>query len=61
MENPEDIRSEIRGIWRVFRSNNGILGQKLLDRERLVSWRIVMVENPIVGPKFRSFYTHSFI
>jgi hypothetical protein len=27
-------------------------GQKLLDGECLVSWSIVMVENPIVGPKF---------
>jgi hypothetical protein len=35
------------------------LGQKLLDRERLVSWSIVMVENPIVGSKFRPFSTHS--
>jgi hypothetical protein len=25
------------------------LWQKLLDRERLVNWRIVMVENPSVG------------
>jgi hypothetical protein len=36
------------------------LGQKLLDRERLVSWSIVMVENPIFEPKFRHFSTHSF-
>jgi hypothetical protein len=37
------------------------LDQKLLDRERLVSGSIVMVENPIVGPKFRPFSTHRFM
>jgi hypothetical protein len=31
-------------------------GQKLLDRERLVSWSLVIVENPIVGPKFKPFF-----
>jgi hypothetical protein len=44
----------------VFDSSNRILGQKLLDRERLVSWSAVMVKNPIVGAKFRPFSTHSF-
>jgi hypothetical protein len=34
--------------------------KKLLDRELLVSWSIVMVENPIVGLNFRHFFTHSF-
>jgi len=34
-------------------------GQKLLDRERLVSWRIVMVENSIAVSEFRPFSTHS--
>jgi hypothetical protein len=38
----------------VFHFSNRFLGHKLLDREHLGSWRIVMVENPIVGPKFRS-------
>jgi len=32
-----------------------IRGQKLLDRKRLVSWGIIMVENQIVGSKFRAF------
>jgi len=31
------------------------------DRECLVSWSIVMVENPIIGPKFRPFSTYSFM
>jgi len=31
------------------------LGQQLLDRQLIVRWSIVMVENPIVGPKFRPF------
>jgi hypothetical protein len=57
---PEDIRIKIGGTGWVFHFSNRFLGQKLLDRERLVSWSIVMVENPIVGPKFRPFYTHSF-
>jgi hypothetical protein len=39
----------------VFHLSNLFLGQKVLDRERLVSWSIVMVANPIVGPKFRPF------
>jgi len=43
-----------------FHFSNRFLGQKLLDRECLVSWSIVMVENPIVGPKFRPFSVHSF-
>jgi len=41
----------------VFLLSNRLLGQKLSDRERLVSCSIVKVENPIVGPNFRhSFY-----
>jgi hypothetical protein len=37
-----------------------VFGQKLNDRERLVSWSIVIVENPIIEPNFRSFlYTAS--
>jgi hypothetical protein len=35
--------------------------RKLLDRECLVSWSIVMVENPIDGPKFRPLSMHSFM
>jgi hypothetical protein len=46
-------------VW-VFYFSNRFWGQKRLDRERLVSWSIVMVENPIVGPKFRHFSKHSF-
>jgi hypothetical protein len=36
------------------------LGQKLLDRECLVRWSTVMVENPITGPKFSPFSMHNF-
>jgi hypothetical protein len=50
-----------RGIWWIFHFGNLFLGQKLLDRECLMSWSIVMVENPIVGPKFRPFSVHSFM
>jgi hypothetical protein len=39
----------------MFHFNIGFLGQKLLDRERLMSWSTVMVENQIIGPKFRLF------
>jgi hypothetical protein len=35
----------------VFHFSSRFLGQKLLDRERLMSWSIVMVGNSIVGPK----------
>jgi hypothetical protein len=56
----EVIRSQIRGIGWVFHFRNRFLGQKLLDRERLMSWSIVMAENPIGGPKFRPFSTHNF-
>jgi hypothetical protein len=31
-------------------------GQKMLDRECLVSWSIAMVEKPVIGPKFRPFF-----
>jgi len=41
--------------WGGFSMSNRFYGQKLLDREGLVSWSTVMVENPIVGPKFRTF------
>jgi hypothetical protein len=42
-----------------FHISNQFLGQKLLlDRELFVSWSIVTVENPIIGPKFRPFSTH---
>jgi lysyl-tRNA synthetase class II len=34
------------------------LGQRLLDREHFVGWRTAMLENIIVGPKFRPFSTH---
>jgi hypothetical protein len=34
---------------------NRFLDQKLLDREHLVGCSIVMMDNPIVGPKFSPF------
>jgi hypothetical protein len=43
----------------VIHFSNRFLGQKLLGRERLVSWTIVMEENSIAGPKFKH-STHSF-
>jgi hypothetical protein len=39
----------MRGREWMFHFSNRFLGQKLLERERLVSWSIVMVENPVVG------------
>jgi hypothetical protein len=56
----EIVRTQIRGVGWIFHSSNRFLGQKLLDRECLVSWSIVMVENPIIGPKFRPFSKHRF-
>jgi len=53
--------SQIMGTGWVFRLSNWFLGQKLLDRERLVSWSTVIVEKPNVGPKFRPYSTHSFM
>jgi hypothetical protein len=43
----------------VFNYSNRLSGQKLLVRERFVSWSIVTVENPIGGPKLRPFSRHS--
>jgi hypothetical protein len=60
-KHPEVIRSKIRVIMCVLHFGNRFLGQKLLDRERLVSYNIVMVENSIVGTNFRPFSTHSFM
>jgi hypothetical protein len=40
--------------------NNGFWGQKLLNRERFVSWSIVMVENANFGPKFRPLSRNGF-
>jgi hypothetical protein len=39
----------------VFHFGNRFLGQKPFDEERHVSWSIVTLENPIVGPKFSPF------
>jgi hypothetical protein len=58
---PEVIRMQIRGNRVGVPFQKFILGQKLLDREHLVSWSTVTVENPIVGPKFRPLSMHSFI
>jgi hypothetical protein len=58
---PEVIRSQIKETEWVFHFRNRFLNQKLLDRKRFVSWSIVTVENPVVGPKFRPFSMHSFI
>jgi hypothetical protein len=54
----EVIQSQMRGIGWVFHLSNRFLGQKLLDREHLVNWCIVVKENPIVGPKFRPISMH---
>jgi hypothetical protein len=35
--------------------SNQFVGHELLNREHLVSWNIVMVENQVIGPKFRPF------
>jgi len=51
----EVIRSQVRWTVWVFHYTNRYLGQKLFARERLVRWSTVMVENPIIGPKFRPF------
>jgi hypothetical protein len=56
LEPAEVIWSQIRETEWVLNFSNRFLGQKLLDRKRLVSWSIVMVENPIVGPKLRFFF-----
>jgi hypothetical protein len=58
LETAKVIQSKIRGTRWVFHFSNWFLGQKLLDREHLVSCCIVMVENPIVGPQFKPFSTH---
>jgi hypothetical protein len=45
----------------MFHFSNRFLCQKLLERKRLVSWSIVMLENLIVGQKITPFPTHSFM
>jgi hypothetical protein len=54
---PEVIQSQMREMVWMFHFSNRFLGQKLLDREFLVSWSIVMVENPIIGPEVEPFPT----
>jgi len=49
---------KIREIWWVFHFTNRLLGQKLLNRVRIVSWGIVMVEDSIAGTNFRPFFAH---
>jgi len=58
---PEVIQSQIRGTGWVFHFSKRFLGQKLLDRESLVSCSTVMVKNPISGPKFRTLSMNSFM
>jgi hypothetical protein len=55
---PQVIHSQVKGSEWVFHSNNRFLGQELLDRERLVRCSIVMVENPVDGPKCGLQYFH---
>jgi hypothetical protein len=45
----------------VFHFSNQFFGQKLFDREHLVSWSFVMVENSITGTKFRPSSMYSFM
>jgi hypothetical protein len=45
----EVIQSQIRGTGWVFHFSNRFLGQKLFNKELLVSYSTVMVENPISG------------
>jgi hypothetical protein len=61
MKTAKVIRSQIRETGWVFSYSNRFLAQKLLGRERLLSWSIVIAENNIVGPKFRPFSTRSFM
>jgi hypothetical protein len=56
-----DFISGNRGINWVFHFSNQILGQNLLDRGKIVSWSIIIVENPIDVPKFKHFSMHSFM
>jgi len=53
----EVIQTQVRGTGWVFHIKNRFLGQKLLDRVCLMIWNISIVENPIVGSKFRPFST----
>jgi hypothetical protein len=53
LETAKVIRIQTRGMGWVFLSSNRFLDQKLLDREHIVSWSTVMLENHIVGTKFR--------
>jgi hypothetical protein len=34
--------------------------RNFFDREHLVRWSIVMVENTVIGPNFKPFSMHSF-
>jgi len=45
-------------IFLHYKADFWFLGQKLLHKDRLVRWSIVMVGYPIVGSKFRPFSTH---
>jgi hypothetical protein len=48
-------RAKTRVIGCVFHFSNQFFGQKLLDREHLVSQSIVMVENILLGQSLRLF------
>jgi len=54
---PEVIWTQMRGIRWLLLFSNLFFGP---ERERLLSCSIVMVQNGIVGPKFRHFSMHSF-
>jgi len=49
------IWSQVRGIGWVFHFSSQFLVQKLLHRGCPLSWSTVMMENPVIWPKFKPF------
>jgi hypothetical protein len=61
LKQPKVTRRQIMETGWVFYFSNRFLGQKLLDRVRIVSWSVrFAVENPIFWPKVRPFLKHIF-
>jgi hypothetical protein len=51
-------------VWRigwVFKHNDVVISEKLLHRQSVVGWGIVLVQNPTVSSQFWSFLSHAFV
>jgi len=59
-EDAEVAGSEVWQLEWVIKQSDVFISQKLLHRQCVVGWRVVLVQNPPVSPSFQSFPSHTF-